>query len=480
MPLPKSEHINAPVAGPPSLGARVLPKSLGKKKERFTEKELFILSVLTMHVVLHWDSLKAHHFKNLTRDWLVATLTTRFYKVTMDRLREFGLIEAYTNSEGRDSYSTLYHSSKQFRLTKALREEVMAGHVEHFIPQDQKLYRRLEKWNSNTTTKLIEGRPWLADEREKLEQLLYDAEGAESMLESIQERREFRGEPLTAPVFNSLLHHHHQLQKYFTGSGFTPHLSVKHGRVFHALAHCHREFRRHITTLEGDRFVELDLKAAQWVFLCKAVGIAHLRGWKDRLWERLEECVEDDVDLSVIQSAGGLHAGQLGAFFRAVFTMDIYSELEWLSDSDGYVKVSGEQADGSARAEAKQQSIANTLFGYHRDRDVSQWSEAQEKHVSRALARNYPLVLQFIQTMAKESKNRRSPSSDLAKLMQRMEGHFFHRVLGPTIAALEPQLPFYIVHDAIYVPQKHAPQVQSQCEDRLAQHLGWFGRWCIS
>lgn len=66
MPLPKSENINAPVAGSPSLGARVLPKSLGKKKELFTEKELFILSVLTMHVVLHWDSLKAHHYKNLT------------------------------------------------------------------------------------------------------------------------------------------------------------------------------------------------------------------------------------------------------------------------------------------------------------------------------------------------------------------------------------------------------------------------------
>ena len=480
MPLQKSENINAPVAGTPSLGARVLPKSLGKKKEQFTEKELFILSVLTMHVVLHWDSLKAHHYKHLTSQWLVATLTTRLYKVTLDRLRAFELIEAFTNAEGRDSYSTKLHSSKQFRLTKTLREEAIAGDIEHFIPQDKKLYRRLEKWNSNTTTKLIEGSPWLADERERLEQLLYDAEGAESMLESIQERREFRGEPLTAPVFNSLLHHHHQLQKYFTESGHTPHLSVKHGRVFHALAYCNREFRHHITTPEGDRFVEVDLKAAQWVFLCKAIGIAHLRGWKDRLWERLEGCVEDDVDLSVIQKEGGLHAGQLTAFFRAVFTMDIYSELEWLSDADGYVKLSGEQAESDARAEAKQQSIANTLFGYHRDRDVSQWSEAQEKHVSRALARNYPLVLQFIQTMAKESKNRRSPSSDLAKLMQRMEGHFFHRVLGPTIAALEPQLPFYIVHDAIYVPQKHAPQVQSQCEDRLAQHLGWFGRWCIS
>ena len=398
----------------------------------------------------------------------------------MDRLREFGLIEAYTNAEGRDSYSTLYHSSKQFRLTKALREEVVAGHVEHFIPQDQKLYRRLEKWNSNTSTKLIEGRPWLADEKERLEQLLYDAEGAESMLKSIQERREFRGEPLTAPVFNSLLHHHHQLQKYFTGSGCTPHLSVKHGRVFHALAHCHREFRHHITTPEGDRFVEVDLKAAQWVFLCKAIGIAHLRGWKDRLWERLEGCVEDDVDLSVIQSKGGLHAGQLGAFFRAVFTMDIYSELEWLSDSDGYVKLAGEQAESDARAEAKQQSIANTLFGYHRDRDVSQWSEAQEKHVSRALARNYPLVLQFIQTMAKESKNRRSPSSDLAKLMQRMEGHFFHHILAPSLFRSFPDMCFFIVHDAVYVPQRYQWLITDAVAIELEAHLGWPGQWCAA
>jgi hypothetical protein len=477
MPLPKSEHINAPVAGTPSLGARLLPKSLGKKKERFTEKELFILSVLTMHVVLHWDSLKAHHYKNLTRDWLVATLTTRFYKVTMDRLREFGLIEAYTNAEGRDSYSTLYHSSKQFRLTKALREEVVAGHVEHFIPQDQKLYRRLEKWNSNTTTKLIEGRPWLADERERLKQLLYDAEGAESMLESIRERREFRGNPLTAPVFNSLLHHHHQLQKYFSGSGPSPHLSVKHGRVFHPLTHCNREFRKYIIDPEGERFAELDLKSAQWVFLCKAIGIAHLRGWKDRLWERLEGCVEDDVDLSVIQSKGGLHAGQLGAFFRAVFTMDIYSELEWLSDADGYVKLSGEQAESDARAEAKQQCIASTLFGYHRDRGVSQWSEAQEKHVSRSLARNYPLVLQFIQTMAKESKNRNRPSSDLAKLMQRMEGHFFHRIAGPSLSQSYPHVSFFIVHDAVYVPCRYKWLVEGVFPEALEQHLGWPGQW---
>lgn len=97
--------------------------------------------------------------------------------------------------------------------------------------------------------------------------------------------------------------------------------------------------------------------------------------------------------------------------------------------------------------------------------------------MSRALARNYPLVLQFIQTMAKESKNRRSPSSDLAKLMQRMEGHFFHRIAGPSLSQSYSHVSFFIVHDAVYVPCRYKWLVEGVFPEALEQHLGWPGQW---
>lgn len=60
--------------------------------------------------------------------------------------------------------------------------------------------------------------------------------------------------------------------------------------------------------------------------------------------------------------------------------------------------------------------------------------------MSRSLAKNYPLVLHFSQTFAGESRNQKRPSGDLARLLQKMEGHFLHRILANAIATFQPRI----------------------------------------
>ena len=50
------------------------------------------------------------------------------------------------NSEGKESYSTLHHTSKQYRLNPLLTEELLEGNLFYHQLKDKKILQRLFKW----------------------------------------------------------------------------------------------------------------------------------------------------------------------------------------------------------------------------------------------------------------------------------------------------------------------------------------------
>ena len=235
--------------------------------------------------------------------------------------------------------------------------------------------------------------------------------------------------------------------------------------------------RRFVVTKDGQKMVEVDLKAAQWVFLAKAMGHAHLNGISSDLKKRMEPLVLKSIDLKDIHEGGGLLSGQLAAFIRAVMTMDIYSELGWLKESSSYVKVSGEQLAQEERGAVKKESLADLLFDYHRKTDTAALHDSPESTLVAALARNYPMVLDFIKQFADECLNRNRPSQDLSIFLQSSEAYFFHQRLREGLKNLFGAMPYFIVHDAVYVPENKSAEVLELCSRVLSGYLGFEGRW---
>ena len=70
-------------------------------------------------------------------------------------------------------------------------------------------------------------------------------------------------------------------------------------------------------------------------------------------------------------------------------------------------------------------------------------------------------------------QGRKEKSRDLALLLQQTESKFFHELLPAVLTELEP-FNYFVVHDAIYVPQKQEAVVDA-CNklslSSLEQHL---------
>ena len=476
---PKRKHIHVPPLGGASVGYRVLPGSLKESVDagELGDKEIFFLSELSGFALLQ-ETRKAKFYKAYSRDWLYAILT-KSYRRVIERLLEAELIEVALNSEGKESYSTLHHKSKQYRLHPSLTKELLEGKLFYHELKDKKILQRLFKWTEGGRKRLYERMPWLEEEMSHMDGLKFLQKEAIAFVREVHERMEFRGELLSSSKSHSLLHHLRQLCRMFEGERARGAVKVGENseRVTHPLALCQREMRRFVVTKDGQKMVEVDLKAAQWVFLAKAMGHAHLNGISSDLKKRMEPLVLKSIDLKDIHEGGGLLSGQLAAFIRAVMTMDIYSELGWLKESSSYVKVSGEQLAQEERGAVKKESLADLLFDYHRKTDTAALHDSPESTLVAALARNYPMVLDFIKQFADECLNRNRPSQDLSIFLQSSEAYFFHQRLREGLKNLFGAMPYFIVHDAVYVPENKSAEVLELCSRVLSGYLGFEGRW---
>ena len=274
---------------------------------------------------------------------------------------------------------------------------------------DHRQLKRIHNFFSRSTENLLKEHDWLKAEVEALKRLHFQKDLADRFLKEVVDRQEFRGEPLTQGV-------HQALQKSINDADIVlnsdqlPHVSIKHGRVFHKLVNVHKEFRDFITTNTGEKLVELDMKSAQWVMLCKALAHKHKHDYTSNLIEQLTQHIEEPIH--IFKNT----VGDVQAFASAVFFQDIYSELGLLKKTDSYVVLSGYKHP--LRKLAKYESIAETLYNYftHPEKDVTEdgWDVRSIRSVLRD---TYTSVYDFLVQCAQESTSKKR-SQGLAILMQ--------------------------------------------------------------
>ena len=442
---------------------RLFPSSL---KERFESgeldvKALFLVSDLS-YDVLKREGPQRHLPQDRSRDFLRGILSNS-YRTVVDELIDAGIIQVRLSELGKESYSTEHHHSKQYSLTKDYRDELIRDEVSGMLITDHRQLKRMHTFFSRSTERLLEEHDWLKTEVDALKRLRFQKDLADRFLMEVVERQEFRGEPLTQGVYQALQKSINDAD-IVLNSDQLPHVSIKHGRVFHKLVNVHKEFRDFITTNTGEKLVELDMKSAQWVMLCKALAHKHKHDYTSNLIEQLTQHIEEPIHITE-------HIlNDVRAFAGAVFFQDIYSELGLLKTTDSYVVLSGYKHP--LRKLAKYESIAETLYNYftHPEKDVTEdgWDVRSIRSVLRD---TYPSVYDFLVQCAQESSSRKR-SQGLAVLMQKYEGHFFHRVLQDGLKEFLEGCGYVIIHDAVFVPESKAQAALEKAKEAASE---WFG-----
>ena len=462
---------------------RLFPSSL---KEKFSSGELdvkvlFLVSELS-HDVLKREGPQRHLPQDRTRDFLKGMLSNS-YRSVVDELRDAGIIQVRLSELGKESYSTEHHHSKQYSLTKKYRDELIQDGVSGMLITDHRQLKRIHTFFSRSTENLLKEHDWLKTEVEALKRLHFQKDLADRFLREVVDRQEFRGEPLTQGV-------HQALQKSINDADIVlnsdqlPHVSVKHGRVFHKLVNVHKEFREFIITNTGEEVVELDMKSAQWVMLCKALAHKQKHNYTTNLIEELSKHIEEPIRILASLSSqhipiedgdnnewsGKWTSTDAHYLARTVLFDDIYTELGLLKHGKDYQIPSGWQHPN--RSSFKHESIAESLYNYFSlpERDVVD-EESGLKHIRSTLLENYPTVYSFLVQCAQESSSKKR-SRDLAILMQKYEGHFFHRVLQEGLKEVLEGCGYVIIHDAVFVPESKAEEALQVAKKEA---LDWFG-----
>ncbi len=442
---------------------RLFPSSLKEKfsSGEFDVKALFLVSELS-HEVLKKEGPQRHLPQDRNRDFLRGTLSNT-YRSVVEELRDAGIIQVRLSELGKESYSTEHHHSKQYSLTKKYRDELIQDGVSGMKITDHRQLKRIHTFFSRSTENLLKEHDWLKTEVEALKRLHFQKDLADRFLKEVVDRQEFRGEPLTQGV-------HQALQKSINDADIVlnsdqlPHVSVKHGRVFHKLVNVHKEFREFIITNTGEKLVELDMKSAQWVMLCKALAHKQKHNYTSNLIEELNKHIEEPIH--ILDNTNG----DVQAFASAVFFQDIYSELGLLKTTDAYVVPSG--YEHPLRKLAKYESIAETLYNYFNnpEKDVTE-GDWDVRTIRSVLRDTYPSVYDFLVQCAQESTSKKR-SQGLAILMQKYEGHFFHRVLQEGLKEALEGCGYVIIHDAVFVPESKAEEALQVAKKAASE---WFG-----
>lgn len=442
---------------------RLFPSSLKESFEsgELDVKALFLVSDLSYDVLKREGPLR-HLPQDRSRDFLRGILSNS-YRTVVDELIDAGIIQVRLSELGKESYSTEHRHSKQYSLTKDYRYELIRDEVAGMLITDHRQLKRMHTFFSRSTKRLLEEHDWLKTEVDALKPLRFQKDLADRFLMEVVERQEFRGEPLTQGVYQALQQSINDAD-IVLNSDQLPHVSIKHGRVFHKLVNVHKEFRDFINTNTGEKLVELDMKSAQWVMLCKALAHKHKHDYTSNLIEQLTQHIEEPIHITE-------HTlNDVRAFAGAVFFQDIYSELGLLKTTDSYVVLSGYKHP--LRKLAKYESIAETLYNYftHPEKDVTEdgWDVRSVRSVLRD---TYPSVYDFLVQCAQESTSRKR-SQGLAVLMQEYEGHFFHRVLQNGLKEVLKGCGYVIIHDAVFVPESEAQAALQKAKEAASE---WFG-----
>ena len=436
-----------------------IPESLSGlfQKKELNEKHLWVVGTLTRHITRQDEEAvdyDPHSYKPLYSVILKGILTSK-YKTIFDSLKDLKLIEVELNADGGDTYDNSRGVSKRYRLTEALRKEVLKDQLITLPIQKQTLLKQIERSLVNAQERIFEEHSWVREELTALEYLRWDVNGARAWLREVERSGQLNGKRVTNKQLINLEENIHGISKLFGNDKLIARISVKHGRLFNILTYCKKELRQFVTNSKGQPLKEIDMRSAQWLLLAYCMALATKHGYTTDLKQQLLKHVGESVS---VLGAFGEHS-PAKAFAMAVICQDLYRELAVLVKKESYTSQDLMAVTEEERNRIKKLLLKHVLYGYQTAQMKKAFTDIpqSDKSFLEVFYETYDDVILFCKSIAEDCKNRKpngqiSRSGCLSELLSTMEGDFFHNKLRKALKSyFLDTVGYFIVHDGIYV-----------------------------
>ena len=474
----------------------VIPNSLmdyvGVDSRGYTSryKVAHFLSILTHHIMSNYPSGNYFLKKPITAEYLSFLYTLRYTKQVIFPLRTDGIIQV------NDSYSTDLGFCKEYGFNKDIIQEVIDEEFTEVYITKNTLIKRINDWQRETLSRQIKKYRFIETEADMLLNLSIDATALEQLysqrIEDIKQSSDKKKKKLA--ITNATRHKEEILQLTEARDLLDARVRYISGRVYHPFVQCPREYRKAVVDEQGEPYVEVDLRSSQAVFLCKVIAVALKHGLityefgkqataTDHLIEQIIPLLDEPIN--VLEE--GVYPPDFRAFVSAVFFDDIYEDANPENISQNAYMQVGDEAYlvhtsarlsgaktlvGEQRDQAKRQFFKDIFFNYYNKENYGVKGQLSiSSEYLEDFAKTYYTVYEFCRICASQSKEGKKKSRDLALLLQQTESKFFHELLPAVLKDIEP-FNYFVVHDALYIPQKHQEAVISACDELALEFFG--------
>jgi len=471
---------------PNSLVSSVEPNS---KLEASNYKLAHFISILTHHVYSNYPDGDYYLKKPITSIYLGNLYNKRYLSEVITPLKQDGIIEV------NDSYSADLGFCKEYGFNKYIIQEIIREEYTEVYITKNTLINRINDWQRETLSRQIKLYRFIASEADMLLHLKIDASALKQLYEQrIVDIKQSDEKKKKLAITNATRHKEEILQLTEAKDLLDARVRYISGRVYHPFVNCPKEYREAVVDDEGQPYVEVDLRSSQAVFLCKVIAVAlkhKLITFKvGKQAEESDNLIEQiipllDQPINVLEE--GVYPSDFRAFISAVFLDDIYEDANPENISqNAYMQVGNEVylvhsssrisgskiLVGEAREQAKRQFFKDIFFNYYNKENYGVKGQLSiSSEYLEDFAKTYYTVYEFCRICALQSKEGKKKSRDLALLLQQTESKFFHELLPVVLMELEP-FNYFVVHDAIYVPQKHKETVINACNKLSADFFG--------
>ena len=452
-------------------------------------KKSHLLSILTHHIISNYPDGQYYLKKPITSVFLEYMYGSRVVKQLITPLRQEGIIEV------NDSYSADLGFCKEYGFSKDIIQEIIREEYTEVYITKNTLINRINDWQRETLNRQIKQYRFIESEADMLLHLNIDT----SALEQLYQQRVIDIKTSDKPnkklaITNATRHKEGILQLTEAKDLLDARARYISGRVYHPFVNCPKEFRKSVVDDEGQPYVEIDLRSSQAVFLCKVIAVALKHklitfeyGKRAKASDNLIEQIIPLLDQPINVLEDGVYPSDFRAFVSAVFFDDIYEDANpeniaqnafMQVDDEVYLVHSSTRLSGSKtlvgeqRDQAKRQFFKDIFFNYYNKENYGVKGQLSiSSEYLKNFAKTYYTVYEFCRICALQSKEGKKKSRDLALLLQQTESKFFHELLPVVLSKLEP-FNYFVVHDAVYVPQTHKKNIVAACESLSKRHFG--------
>ena len=471
---------------PNSLVSRIL---VNERLEASNYKLAHFISILTHHVYSNFPDAGYYLKKPITSVYLGNMYNKRYSSEVITPLKQEGIIEV------NDSYSTDLNFCKEYGFNKDIIQEIIREEYTEVYITKNTLINRINKWSRETLSRQIKQHRFIETEAAMLIHLNIDLTALEQLYEQrIIDIKQSDKTNKKLAITNATRHKEDILQLTKAKDLLDARVRYISGRVYHPFVNCPKAFRKAVVDDTGQPYVEVDLRSSQAVFLCKVIAIALKHKlitfeWngptkaKDWLIEQIIPLLNEPIN--VLEE--GVYPSDFRAFVSAVFFDDIYEDANPVNISQNAytqvgdevysvhhsVRVSGSKTlVGEARDRAKKQFFKDIFFNYYNKENYGEKGQLSiSSEYLEDFANTYYTIYEFCRICASQSKEVKKKSRDLALLLQYTETMFFHELLPAVLKELEP-FNYFVVHDAIYIPQKQQEAIVNACNKLSIEFFG--------